>query len=332
LKAFIISCTLLIAGAAVSRADPPAHYYDSAVGKDGADLRAALHVTIRGQHVLPYSGSPHPNTADILEVLDCDPQNTNYVVGIYSGYLILATNIGSASTNWNREHLWCESYGAGSGSPRTDLHHMRPEQASVNSSRGNNFYDASDPNAPGYKASTNPITGQIWSRTSATWEPPDMTKGEVARSILYMTVRYTGDAANEPNMILTDATNLIVSGSNYMGRYTTLLKWHFAFPVTDKERARNDGVYSYQTNRNPFIDHPEWVATAFIPSLRIIQNETNFSLYWTNDYLPTMVAEETTNLTATWSTIADAPGLTNNNWTLGVSMKPGAHFYRLRLQ
>ena len=80
---------------------------------------------------------------------------------------------------------------------------MRPEQANVNSSRGNNYYDKSDPGASGYKAYTNTAAGLVWSRTAITWEPPDMVKGDVARALLYMAIRYTGDAINEPQLTLT---------------------------------------------------------------------------------------------------------------------------------
>ncbi|MEP6663510.1 MAG: endonuclease, partial [Verrucomicrobiota bacterium] len=226
---------------------------------------------------------------------------------------------------------WCQSYGADVGPPHTDLHHMRPESAPVNSSRGNNFYDVCLSNAPGYKATTNVLQGWVWKRTTSLWEPPDETKGEIARSMLYMTVRYTGDKSNEPAMILTDDTNLITTANTFMGRYTTLLKWHFEHPVTDGERVRNDSVYSlYQTNRNPFVDHPEWVASAFLPPLLAASTSTNLTLYWTNDYAPTFVVEESTNLLS-WTTLTNAPALTNGNWAVYVNLTNGAHFYRQRL-
>ena len=66
-----------------------------------------------------------------------------------------------------------------------------------------------------------------------------------------MAVRYTGDAINEPQLTLTHRTNEIVSGNTVMGRYTTLLKWHFSDPVSATEQARNDAVSTYQANRNP---------------------------------------------------------------------------------
>lgn len=82
-------------------------------------------------------------------------------------------------------------------------------------------------------------------------------------------MRYEGDGT-EPDLILTDDINLIVASNTgvnidvaYMGILTTLLQWHLQDPVSDRERNRNDIVFTYQHNRNPFIDHPEWVLPIF---------------------------------------------------------------------
>jgi hypothetical protein len=80
-------------------------------------------------------------------------------------------------------------------------------------------------------------------------------------------VRYEGDAG-EPDLILTDNPALIQTTGpgateGYMGIRSTLLEWHRQDPVDAKEAIRDDVVYWYQRNRNPFIDHPEWVACVF---------------------------------------------------------------------
>jgi len=194
---------------------------------------------------------------------------------------------------------------------------------------GNNYYDVSDSSASGYKAYTNAAAGLVWSRTSATWEPPDAAKGDIARALLYLTIRYTGDAASEPRLTVADATNLIVAGSTFMGRYSTLLKWHFADPVSAAEQARNDGVYAYQTNRNPFVDNPEWVAVAFIPPLTIALSGTNIALRWTNDYIPTMLAEQSTNLASAWWTVTNQPVVVSDQNVVVQPMSDPHRFYRL---
>ena len=68
---------------------------------------------------------------------------------------------------------------------------------------------------------------------------------------------------NEPDLVLTDDLSEIIPGHPYMGELATLLRWHDEDPVDDAERRRNEAVSAFQTNRNPFIDHPEWVACVF---------------------------------------------------------------------
>ncbi len=81
-----------------------------------------------------------------------------------------------------------------------------------------------------------------------------------------MDVRYEG-GGDEPDLILTDNANLIVVTEGpiaYMGILSVLLEWHVEDPVDDVELNRNDVVFGFQDNRNPFIDHPEWVACLFM--------------------------------------------------------------------
>ena len=90
------------------------------------------------------------------------------------------------------------------------------------------------------------------------WEPPESLKGDVARAMFYMAVRYEG-GSGEPDLELTDDIGEITTSRSKMGRLTTLLDWHTIDPVSAEERLRNDKVFSIQGNRNPFVDHPEWV-------------------------------------------------------------------------
>jgi endonuclease I len=101
----------------------------------------------------------------------------------------------------------------------------------------------------------------------------DERKGDVARAILYMDIRYEGGTntfgAAEPNLAITDDPLLIqttgtnTTGTAYLGLLAVLLEWHAFDPPDDRERLRNAVVYSYQGNRNPFIDHPEWAACIY---------------------------------------------------------------------
>ncbi len=85
---------------------------------------------------------------------------------------------------------------------------------------------------------------------------------------MYMDVRYEGGihpvtGYNEPDLVLTDDLGQVIPGHPYMGELATLLRWHAEDPVDDAERRRNEAVSAFQTNRNPFIDHPEWVECLF---------------------------------------------------------------------
>ena len=91
-----------------------------------------------------------------------------------------------------------------------------------------------------------------------TWEARDEVKGDVARMMFYMTVRYEGDD-NEPDLELTESLQHMSSKASLHARLSVLLEWHINDPVDEIERRRNDIIYSYQGNRNPFIDHPEYV-------------------------------------------------------------------------
>ena len=98
----------------------------------------------------------------------------------------------------------------------------------------------------------------------------------MARAILYMAIRYEGGqhpgtGQNEPDLELTDnrAQIVITSASPaYMGLMSTLLAWHQADPVDAAERERNEVIYSFQGNRNPFIDHPEWATASLFTSAK----------------------------------------------------------------
>ena len=94
-------------------------------------------------------------------------------------------------------------------------------------------------------------------RDSDSWEPRDSEKGDVARMLFYMAVRYEGEDG-EPDLELSDEVN--TAPTPFHGRLSTLLEWHENDPVDDWERRRNDIIYiDFQNNRNPFIDHPEFV-------------------------------------------------------------------------
>ncbi|PWI06273.1 ribonuclease [Streptomyces sp. NWU339] len=220
-------------------------YYAGAMGKSGTALKSSLHTIIRNQTKLSYSA-----VWDALKVTDQDPNNSNNVILLYSGISRSKSLNGGNVGNWNREHVWAKSHGdfGTATGPGTDIHHLRPEDVQVNSIRGNKDFDN------GGSSFTN-SGGSLTDSNS--FEPRDAVKGDVARMILYMTVRYEGTDGwpdLEPNDAVTNGS------APYHGRLSVLKQWHEQDPPSASEQRRNDLIYtSYQRNRNPFIDHPEWV-------------------------------------------------------------------------
>jgi len=127
------------------------------------------------------------------------------------------------------------------------------------------FNDGRGGGTGGYPADSNWTEGSF---TQGTWETWDGRKGDVARAIFYMDIRYEGGVhgdtgRTEPDLIVTDNESLIDSsntGDNedvaYMGMLADLLLWHEQDPVDSREIWRNEIVFANQGNRNPFIDHP----------------------------------------------------------------------------
>ncbi|MFD2399840.1 endonuclease I family protein [Prauserella oleivorans] len=228
---------------AVATAEPPAGYYDSAEGLTGAELESALHDIISESSTLSYD-----EVWDALKETDADPADPANVILLYSGESRSEDSNGGNVGDWNREHVWAKSHGDfGTEGPGTDLHHLRPTDVQVNSERGNKDFD----NGGGE------VAGAPGNYTDdESFEPRDEVKGDVARMIFYMAVRYEGDDGYADLELNDQVGN---DSAPYMGRSSVLLEWHQADPVDDAERRRNDLIYErYQHNRNPFIDHPEW--------------------------------------------------------------------------
>ncbi|MBB3053515.1 endonuclease I [Prauserella isguenensis] len=246
LSAFAVTAGMLAPVPAT--ADVPAGYYDAAQGLTGDELKSALNDIISDSTQLSYD-----DIWDALKASDEDPNNPNNVVLLYSGESRSKDANGGGSGDWNREHVWAKSHGDfGTSGPGADAHHLRPTDVQVNSTRGNKDFDNGGSEVDG-------APGNFTDDDS--YEPRDEVKGDVARMIFYMAVRYEGEGG-APDLELNDQVD---NGSQpLMGRSSVLLDWHAADPVSDVERTRNDVIYEqFQNNRNPFIDHPEWAGELF---------------------------------------------------------------------
>jgi endonuclease I len=239
---WVILSACAVALVSFAQADPPENYYTTITGKTGRELRSALHNIIDDHRVIKYS-SKNPDTADALAELDADPKDSDSVILIYSRRSEAISNFGTSS-GWNREHLWCNSYGIDKRGPAySDLHNLKPADASVNSARSNKIFDTSDTSDAKYQKPGH-AEAKLTSEDTDSWEPPTEVRGEIARAAFYMDVRYSGDKANENDLQLTNDLSAISSDTVFFGNLDTLLEWHIADPVDAAERTRNDLVYS----------------------------------------------------------------------------------------
>jgi uncharacterized protein len=217
-------------------------YYANAANKTGAALKLALHNIVKVQTKLSYA-----QVTEALKITDEDPNNPNNVILLYTNRSQAKTTFGPNVNDWNREHVWAKSHGdfGTTAGPGTDIHHLRPTDASVNSSRGHLDFDNGG-------TAHNECTECKFDSDS--WEPPNRVKGDIARMLMYMAVRYEGNG--ELDLELADKVNTYPTPTH--GKKSVLLEWHKQDPVDAFEMNRNNKIQAIQGNRNPFIDHPEW--------------------------------------------------------------------------
>jgi len=242
----------------------PPDYYGATTGLTGENLKIHLHKIICNHKKFTYN-----QAWDAIAKTDCDDITGENVVLLYTlrsqpaahrdrgTSYNYTTNGYTLNDSWNREHVWPKSHGfpKESDTAYTDLHHLRPADRSVNSARNTRSFDYCTDVYFDNGGTVETVCKT--SREQWTWEPPDEVKGDIARMLFYMAVRYEG-----PDYDLEIVDSIIPSGNKkpIIGKLSVLLEWHKNDPVDNWERRRNHVIYhDYQGNRNPFIDHPEWV-------------------------------------------------------------------------
>lgn len=273
-------------------------YYDTADTTNGQTLRNTLHDIIDDHVVFPYS-SGDEDTWDVLSLADEDPEVPGQVWMVYKNNNYSWQ--GGGQQAYNREHTWPQSYGFSSGdlgsnnAARTDTHHLMLSDVTYNGNRGNLYFDDCDAqcNEDDTDIHSNPNTPEVdtigggtgvypgnsnWYDANS-YEVWNFRKGDIARAMFYMDVRYAGDVAGEVDLQLVERADvgLIAVGQPYMGILEVLLQWHVDDPVDDIERNRNNFIFTKQLNRNPFIDHPEWVACIFVDDSQCPANDLIFA-------------------------------------------------------
>ena len=233
----------------------PNGYYNSLDGLADTALRQALQDIIANPATV--RAQTYADVIDILKEADQNPAHSNQVWLLYTeqgrAKLDLQTSGGSNTGKWNREHTYPRSRGGfdsidlddiADGKDifwtteadslrhgNSDAHALRAADGPENSSRGNQNYGISEYDGPTSNSGS--------------------FKGDVARSVLYMAVRYNG----------LSVVNGYPSANpdGFLGDLATLLNWHRNDPPDDFEMNRNNVIYTWQFNRNPFIDQPDLV-------------------------------------------------------------------------
>ena len=224
-----------------------AEYYAPAQGKRGAALLTALHDVSAEHHKQRTYANARSMMFRVVEDLDDD----DVVVDLYSGAKVEGVSGLRAATKagLTTEHVWPQSEGA-TEAAKSDMHHLRPAFQSLNTHRSNLPYGmvvnpdwASDPVKGVDELS---MVGTDASGTKV-FTPRASMRGDLARDQFYFFTRYHGDKPEG------------YSTGNFLHSLKTLLAWHEQDPVDDAERARNDAIAKLQGNRNPYVDHPDFV-------------------------------------------------------------------------
>ncbi len=224
-----------------------AQYYDAVINMYGTQLFQGLRTLI----------STNTNTNYIAakeQMFGYFDNNGGFVRCVYTGVDWSVPYGGMPDQNlFNTEHTYAQSWFSAplTSVKKADLHHLFPTNAQVNSSRGNLPFDivANHSSATTY-VSANGYHSYRGNNSSGilVFEPANQHKGNLARALLYFYTRYD-DTLTQANV------NML----------PVLLDWHTLDPVDAAEIARNQSIYQYQNNRNPFVDHPEFVQRIWGP-------------------------------------------------------------------
>ena len=263
-----------------SFAQIPTGYYSTATGT-GYTLKTQLYSIINPHTVITYTGLwDLYYTSDVRtdgKVWDIY-SNCNFIFGTFAATGGNQDN-GTGGTvecdKYNREHTFPKSwFGAGTTTPMyTDAFHVMPTDKKDNSMRGNMPYGKVGTST--FTTSNGSKIGNCISPNTpaslTVFEPADQYKGDIARNYFYMATCYQNLISSWQNIDPNGAK--VLDGSSdkvYQQWYLDLMySWHIADPVSQKEIDRNNAVYAVQGNRNPYIDHPEWVQVVWGAALSV---------------------------------------------------------------
>lgn len=319
--------------------DPYAEYYKNVDTSSMSNIQSTLHTTIsKNTTDVGYDG-----LFNAYKTTDVKP-NTNYFWDMYSNenYTTNDKRINAQYSeegdSINREHTIPQSWFNEASPMKADLFHVYPTDGYVNNRRSNyphgDVTSATYTSKNGSKLGTgnNTAVNNLLGNDKKLFEVIDEYKGDFARSYFYFATRYSDKISS----FTTDGKRLFTTTAPYMqsafiDMYYT---WHINDPVSQKEIDRNNAVYAIQNNRNPYIDHPEWVAIAFnkgtaVKTLSSIAVSGQKTEYIVGDTFvkPTVTATYSDNTTSNVTNNATFSGYdlsTAGNQTVDVSYTEGS--------
>lgn len=249
----------------------PPGYYDSANGLTGIPLKSALHNIIKDHTVKSYS-----SLLNYYQTTDKKPNGK--VWDMYSdipggippyefNFSMSCGSYSSESDCYNREHSFPQSWFNSASPMQSDLFQVYPTDGFVNGKRSN--YPYGEVSSPTWTSQNGSKLGysSYPGFTGTVFEPVDEYKGDLARTYFYMAVRYYTEDADWPG------SPMVIGAEPKPWALEMLKEWNAKDSVSQKEINRNNTVYGIQNNRNPFIDHPEYVDSIWGPVSTSIPQE-----------------------------------------------------------
>jgi endonuclease I len=252
---------------------PPTGYYADAAGLTGFTLKTALYNIIKGHSSQGYTAlwsfysnyeldSYYEYDGSILDIYSERPSGSDPYV--YTAVSDQCGTYNSEADCYNREHAFPRSWFGGTIEPmNSDVHHIFASDGYVNGRRSS--YPYGEVGSASYTSSNGSLLGSARSGlgySGTVFEPIDEFKGDLARAYFYMATRYENVISGWESY--STYGNAILNGTSttvFESWFLDMLKdWHNADPVSQKEIDRNEAAHSYQGNRNPFVDHPEFVS------------------------------------------------------------------------
>ncbi len=279
----------------VGFAQIPAGYYNTATGS-GYTLKTQLHNIINNQDDLGYSGlwvtyqtsdrdvftgTGYENDNTIYDMYTENPTGSAGECGfIYGTDQDTGSGGGSECDVYNREHIIPQSIFSQAAPMRHDAHFVTPTDKKVNGDRGDNPHGTvatvSSTTNNGGKHGSSAISGY----SGQVFEPINAFKGDIARMYFYFATRYEDQLSAWSYPMFNGTSNQVFTTPFLM----MLISWHNNDPVSVFEIARNNAIYNRQNNRNPFIDHPEyicqiWPTQCALLSAQSFETTANISIY-----------------------------------------------------